>query len=97
MTGNADPVTGYLTMVNGTMSVIGGTSAVAPLFAALIARINEAHKKPSGYVHPVIYKAAAQFVPIVEGNNGAYQAAKGFSSATGLGRPDGKRLMALLK
>ena len=97
MTGNADPATGYLTMVNGVMSVIGGTSAVAPLFAALIARINENNKHPSGFIHPVIYKGAAQFVPITIGDNGAYKAQAGWSAATGIGRPHGQKLQALLR
>jgi kumamolisin len=97
MTGNADPLTGYLVMVNQVMSVIGGTSAVAPLMAALLARINALNGKPSGFIHPVIYKGAASFVPVTEGNNGAYKASAGWSAATGVGRPDGKKLQALLK
>jgi len=98
VTGNADPNTGYLVMVAGVMDVIGGTSAVAPLMAALIARINAANKKSAGFIHPVIYKAGvSHFVNISEGGNGAYAAAKGsWSAATGLGRPDGKKLQALL-
>lgn len=96
MTGNADPNTGYLVMVAGQMDVIGGTSAVAPLLAALVARINANNKKPAGFIHPVIYKGVASFVPITQGNNGAYAAAAPWSAATGLGRPDGKRLQALL-
>lgn len=96
MTGNADPNTGYLVMVAGRMDVIGGTSAVAPLLAALVARINANNKKPSGFIHSAIYKGAASFVSITQGNNGAYAAAAPWSAATGLGRPDGKKLQALL-
>jgi kumamolisin len=96
ITGNADPNTGYLVMVGGAMTVIGGTSAVAPLMAALIARINSALKKKSGFIHPAIYANAAQFTPVTEGNNGAFQAAAGWSAATGVGRPDGVKLQALL-
>jgi kumamolisin len=97
LTGNADPNTGYLVMVNGVMDVIGGTSAVAPLMAALVARINALNRKPAGFMHPAIYKGAAHFVPITEGNNGYFAAAAGWSASTGVGRPDGKRLQALLK
>ncbi len=46
--GNADPETGYEVRVDGTDSVIGGTSAVAPLWAALIARFNQIAGKPAG-------------------------------------------------
>ena len=95
--GNADPVTGYLVLVDGRMDVIGGTSAVAPLMAALFARINALNKRPAGFIHSAIYKGAESFVPITEGNNGYFAAAKPWSATTGLGRPDGKKLAALLK
>src|SRR4029077_19306113 len=39
---NADPSTGYLIMSGGTLQIVGGTSASAPLWASLIARINAA-------------------------------------------------------
>src|SRR6202041_3976365 len=45
--GNADPETGYQVRVDGTASVIGGTSAVAPLWGALIARVNALTGKPA--------------------------------------------------
>jgi kumamolisin len=97
VTANADPNTGYLVMVNGQMNVIGGTSAVAPLMAALIARINAINGKPSGYIHAAIYKGVSSFVPITSGDNGAYKAATPWSAATGVGRPFGTKLQALLK
>ena len=43
--GNADPVTGYLVVVDGRQQPIGGTSAVAPLWAGLIARLAQATGK----------------------------------------------------
>ncbi|MGH9295899.1 MAG: S53 family peptidase, partial [Acidimicrobiales bacterium] len=39
--GDADPDTGYLVRVDGVTTTIGGTSAVAPLWAALVALLNE--------------------------------------------------------
>ncbi|MGH8155150.1 MAG: S53 family peptidase, partial [Rhodanobacteraceae bacterium] len=39
--GNADPMTGYQVLVDGQSMVVGGTSAVAPLWAALVARLNQ--------------------------------------------------------
>ena len=50
--GNADPETGYEVRIDGTNTVIGGTSAVAPLWAALIARINQVSGKSAGYINP---------------------------------------------
>src|SRR5205823_5470017 len=46
--GNADPLTGYQVRVDGKADVIGGTSAVAPLWAALIARCNQKLGRPDG-------------------------------------------------
>ena len=54
--GDADPTTGYAVRVDGTDTVIGGTSAVAPLWAALIARINASTGKAAGYINPQLYR-----------------------------------------
>ena len=51
------PVTGYSVLIDGTQTVVGGTSAVAPLWAALIARINAAKGQPAGFINPKLYKA----------------------------------------
>jgi kumamolisin len=51
----ADPNTGYFTLVDGSWGVVGGTSAVAPMWAGLIALLNEKLGKPVGYLHPKIY------------------------------------------
>jgi kumamolisin len=65
ISGNADPVTGYNTRVDGTDTVIGGTSAVAPLWAALFARINEGLGREVGFVNTLLYSAIASagYVP----------------------------------
>jgi kumamolisin len=97
--GDADPMTGYKVRVDGLDTVIGGTSAVAPLWAALIARMNEQHGKPLGYLNPLLYTsqaAVASFHDIVTGSNGAYSARSGWDACTGLGTPDGSRLSAAL-
>src|SRR5438067_1343314 len=54
--GNADPLTGYQVRVDGKADVIGGTSAVAPLWAALIARCNQKLGRPLGDVHAALYR-----------------------------------------
>src|ERR1022692_978707 len=90
--GDADPTTGYVTLVDGNPDVIGGTSAVAPLWAGLIALINESIGKSAGFINPLLYKSAstaADFNDITSGNNGAYSAGPGWDACTGLGSPIG--------
>jgi kumamolisin len=100
--GNADPVTGYLVVVDGQQQPIGGTSAVAPLWAGLIARLAQSTGKKFGLLQPLIYTgvtagaAAAGFNDITQGNNGAYSAGAGWDACTGLGSPNGQALLAHL-
>ena len=100
--GNADPVTGYLVVVDGQQQPIGGTSAVAPLWAGLIARLAQATGKTFGLIQPMLYAGVAPgvaqpgFNDIVTGSNGAYQAGPGWDACTGLGSPDGAALLKLL-
>jgi kumamolisin len=99
----ADPVTGYAVRVDGANLVIGGTSAVAPLMAGLIALINQKRGgKPVGYIHPIIYANPAVFRDITQGNNSTtngnkgYTAITGWDACTGLGVADGTKLAVLL-
>jgi kumamolisin len=100
--GNADPETGYQVRVDGTPQVVGGTSAVAPLWAALICRLAQATGKSFGLIQPLLYAGVssgtttAGFRDITEGNNGAYQAGPGWDACTGLGVPDGTALAGRL-
>jgi kumamolisin len=100
--GNADPVTGYLVVVDGKRQPIGGTSAVSPLWAGLIARLAQATGKRFGMLQPLLYAgvtpgaAAPGFNDITEGNNGAYKAGPGWDACTGLGSPDGQALLTRL-
>jgi kumamolisin len=100
--GNADPVTGYLVVVDGHQQPIGGTSAVAPLWAGLIARLAQATGKTFGLMQPLLYAGVAPgiaqpgFNDIVSGSNGAYQAGPGWDACTGLGSPNGAALLKLL-
>jgi len=92
---NADSQTGYNILVDGQWSVIGGTSAVAPLMAGLIALANQKLKKKVGFINPKLYGAnTSSFRDITEGNNkttdaGGYTAKKGWDACTGLGVPLG--------
>jgi kumamolisin len=99
--GNADPSTGYEIRVDGQTSVIGGTSAVAPLWAGLIALANAQNGTSAGFLNPTLYTAAATssspFRDIVSGNNGAFSAASGWDACTGLGSPTGGKIITSLK
>jgi len=104
--GDADPFTGYQVRVSGQNTVIGGTSAVAPLWAGLIACINQRlasqGKNPVGFINPFLYNAPKLLHDIVEGDNDIdgtlhkYTAQTGWDACTGLGSPDGTRLMQAL-
>ena len=90
--GDADPQTGYNVRIDGTNIVIGGTSAVAPLWAALIARINQAAGTPAGFLNPMLYSKPQALRDIISGSNGDFEAASGWDACTGLGTPVGAAL-----
>ncbi|WP_218511165.1 protease pro-enzyme activation domain-containing protein [Variovorax sp. dw_308] len=97
--GDADPASGYEVRVDGQNMVIGGTSAVAPLWAGLIALMNQKIGKPVGFLNPLIYGQLAGkglFNDITVGNNGAYNAAAGWDACTGWGSPNGAKLLKAL-
>ena len=94
--GDADPETGYTIRVDGADQVIGGTSAVAPLWAGLVALLNQSLGSPLGFAQPRLYSAAG-FHDITSGNNGAYDAGTGWDACTGLGSPDGSALLSALR
>ena len=98
----ADPQTGYQVRVAGRDTVIGGTSAVAPLWAALVARFAQATGRPPAPLAPALYTAVRAgavsrgFRDITAGTNGAYKAGPGWDACTGLGVPIGTDLLAVL-
>jgi kumamolisin len=94
--GDADPDTGYDVRIDGEDTVIGGTSAVAPLWAALIARINQTSGKSAGFVNPQLYQNPQALRDITSGNNGDFDATVGWDACTGLGSPNGTLLGGLL-
>jgi len=101
--GNADPTTGYQIYSGGKAQVVGGTSAVAPLWSALISRLAQATGQRFGLIQPALYAGVtpgtdvAGFNDITSGNNGAYAAGPGWDACTGLGSPDGTTLLSRLK
>ncbi|MCU7827048.1 protease pro-enzyme activation domain-containing protein [Kitasatospora sp. DSM 101779] len=100
---DADPGTGYKVLIDGQSTVIGGTSAVAPLWAALACRLSEALGRPLGLLQPLLYDGAtagtspAGFRDITQGDIGAFKAGPGWDACTGLGVPDGTELLARLQ
>jgi kumamolisin len=100
VSGDADPATGYAVRVDGQEFVIGGTSAVAPLWAGLIALLNQTLGHPVGFLNPLIYGSlvgTGSFQDITSGNNGAYSAKPGWDACTGLGTPNGVKLLQALR
>ena|ERR1051326_5865556 len=97
--GDASPQSGYVVRVDGKDMVIGGTSAVAPLWSGLTALLNQKLGKPLGFANPQLYgtnAASGAFVDITVGNNNGFNAGRGWDPCTGLGRPDGKKLLGAL-
>jgi kumamolisin len=95
VSGDADPETGYNVRVDGSDTIVGGTSAVAPLWAGLIALINAAGENTVGFLNATLYNNPAVCRDITSGNNGAYYASPGWDACTGLGSPAGKSIAAL--
>ncbi len=103
VSGNADPTTGYQVVVDGQSIIVGGTSAVAPLWAGLIALLNQQLGTPVGLLQPKLYSLGeAVFRDITSGNNddgglGFYSAQVGWDPCTGLGSPNGTALLDALQ
>jgi kumamolisin len=98
--GDADPATGYLVQVDGSSFTVGGTSAVAPLWAGLLTLFNQSLGTAVGYLNPNLYQSiatiAGTFRDITSGNNGDYKAAKGWDPCSGWGSPIGAALLQAL-
>jgi len=99
VSGDADPDTGYNILVDGQQEVVGGTSAVAPLWAGLVALLNQQFNTRLGFINPLIYALPEPnngFNDITQGSNGSYSAGPGWDPCTGLGSPIGTTLATLL-
>jgi kumamolisin len=93
--------TDYFTRVDRQERASGGTSAVAPLMAALVALLNQAKQKRVGFLNPFLYSNAAKGVvhDVTSGTNAitntvkGYNAGTGWNPCTGLGTPDGTAIL----
>jgi kumamolisin len=95
--------TNYFTRVDSSEGASGGTSAVAPLMAALVALLNQAKQKNVGFLNPVLYANAASVARSVTSGTNAitntvkgYSAGAGWNACCGLGTPDGNALLGVL-
>lgn len=94
--GNADPDTGWAIVIDGQAYVLGGTSAVAPMWTALCLRLSEALGHNVGHIGEALYRLSGWQRDILSGNNGTYNARPGYDCNTGLGVPIGYLLLKLL-
>ena len=107
---DASANTGYWTVVDGQGGASGGTSAAAPLWASLIARLNASMGTSVGFLSPLLYQTGADGKTlgqtgcrdITSGNNdtasiGGYSAGPGYDAVTGWGVPIGTALASGLK
>jgi kumamolisin len=95
--GDADPATGYTVAIDGEATTVGGTSAVAPLWAALITLINQSIGARVGFVNATLYATPAALTDITSGSNNGYSCGPGWDPVTGLGSPKGEAVLAALK
>ncbi len=103
---NADPATGYFVRSNGQFGIVGGTSASAPLWASLVARINAKLGARTGNFNALLYsKIGPEKIlrDITNGNNdtdglldGQFAAKEGWDPCTGWGVPNGTKLLSAL-
>lgn len=102
---NASAFTGYGLFIDGTYAQIGGTSIAAPMWAGLIALLDQGTGQRLGFLNPLLYeKLGPEGVlrSVVSGNNSigelsGYCAGPGWNAVTGWGTPDGGRLLQVLK
>ena len=78
----------------------GGTSAVAPFVAALVARINQRlDGTPAGFFVPLLYASGEKgrtFREIRRGEIPPFEPNGGWDPSVGLGAPKGSELLQLL-
>ncbi len=85
--GDADPATGYNIVLNGQLLPVGGTSAVAPLWAGLIALINQQLGRRVGFINPKIYALPADSPAFQRHHAGATTGSRPASTPTSATTP----------
>jgi acylphosphatase len=98
--GNADPASGYWLILGGSPTgPWGGTSAVAPFYAGLVAVLNASLDEPVGYLNPSLYgfNGTDAYLDVTVGSNGLYNAGPGWDACTGLGTIVGTAMATALE
>jgi kumamolisin len=109
--GNASSASGYIVLVDGSWTTVGGTSAVAPLYAGLVALLDQGLDRPVGLLLDDLYAAAGAegvFRDVNGGDNAVpassfgpatagYPAVAGWDACTGLGSIRGSGLLERLR
>lgn len=95
----ANMAEGYSIPIGGTPVPAGGTSAAAPLWAGLVALLNEGLKGRAGSLNALFYDGTldAALRDIVEGDTGQFRTCKGWDACTGWGSPNGTALLRALR
>jgi len=102
---SADPAAGYRVYIHGSNTVVGGTASATPLWAGLIALINQGVGHNVGFINPILYEKigpSGALRAITQGDNGingvkGYAAGPGWNAAAGWGTPDGRKLLAAFR
>jgi kumamolisin len=105
---NSAPASGFRILCNGqrfpdpvkNVPAMGGTSAAAPLWAALVARLNQALGRRCGFLNPTLYQLAGRggvFSSPATGTNGTYSVTPGWNACVGLGSVDGTKVLEAMR
>lgn len=94
--GDADPASGFMLILNGgSVGPVGGTSAVAPFYAGMVAVLNASLDEPLGFLNSSLYafNGSNVYRDVTVGSNGLYNAGPGYDACTGLGSAFGTTLL----
>jgi subtilase family serine protease len=94
---SADPANGYRVYVHGQWQVIGGTGAAASVWGGFVARVNQALGRRVGLLNPLLYEDKQVREALRNLAAGPSSAGPVWTPTTGLGSPDGTKLIAALK
>lgn len=102
---NASAEIGYFLVIHGLYMQMGGTSIAAPMWAGLVALLNQGLGRNLGFINPLLYESlgpAGVLRSVTSGHNGignlsGYCAGPGWNAATGWGTPDGTKMLQSLQ
>jgi kumamolisin len=92
---DASPSTGYAVRIDGTATVVGGTASSAPLWAGLIALVNQGLGRNLGFFNQTLYEKIGPQGILRQPDSSTAKAT--WSRLTGWGSPDGEKLLEALR